>query len=391
MVKNLFVAVLCLVTSFGFSQGIDFFHGTWAEALEKAKKEEKLLFVDAFAQWCGPCKAMAKNVFTKEEVGNFFNTNFINLKLDMETPDGRTFGDKYPVSAYPTLFFIDGKGKIVKKIVGGQQAEGLIAQGQEALKKNDTSLDLAKEYEGGNRTYDFMVKYIRALNNAGKPSLKIANDYLGSNPEISEDQKLLFTFEAASEADSKLFEKMLLEKEKIINLVGKEKYNERIKAACKATLDKAIEYETPELFEEAMQKADKGLTEGQDYFRYSSEMMYYQTFKQKEAYLKAAENLAKKVGKNDEKTLRFVAEDICKNYRDDMKVVKKAASYAEDIYQANQSYENLTLYCRMLTEAKNVDKALKLAEEALKADKAKEGKQVPQLENLISLLKSKKA
>lgn len=85
-------------------EGIQFFHGTWAEALEKAKIEDKLLFVDAYAQWCGPCKVMAKNVFTQKKVGDFFNENFINLKMDMETTDGASFGHKYPVSAYPTLF-----------------------------------------------------------------------------------------------------------------------------------------------------------------------------------------------------------------------------------------------------------------------------------------------
>jgi thioredoxin-related protein len=197
-------------------QGIQFFEGSWKEAMEKAKSEDKLLFVDAFAKWCGPCKAMAKNVFTQQKVGDFFNSNFINLKLDMEEADGVSFGHKYPVSAYPTLFFLDGDGKVVKLIKGGQQAEGLINLGAEAIKSNDKSGNFAEKYEAGERDYTLVLNYVKALNQAGKPSLKISNDYLLSNPNITEEEKLLFIFEAAVDADSKLFDKFFTGKSKNI-------------------------------------------------------------------------------------------------------------------------------------------------------------------------------
>ncbi|MFM2392850.1 MAG: hypothetical protein RLZZ546_832 [Bacteroidota bacterium] len=383
-----------LILSFVFlsvgliAQGIQFFEGTWSEALEKANKEEKLLFVDAYAQWCGPCKAMAKNVFTKDEVGRFFNENFINLKLDMETKDGKTFDSKYPVSAYPTLLFLDGKGKIVKKVVGGQQVESLIAHGKEALKKNDTSVDLALEYEKGNREYDFMLKYVKSLNNAGKPSLKISNDYLNSNPSISEDQKSIFIFESIAEADSKLFEQVISQKEKYIKAVGKERYDEKIKMACRATMEKSIEYEMPELMDEASEKAIKGLSNGGEEYKYTLQMGYYSSLKNKDSYLKAADNLAK-VSRSNEKTLRYVAEDICKTYKDDTKVLSKATQYAQDIYKLNKNFENLSFCCKMLIENKEIDKALKYAEEALSEAKKKE-EDTLQIDGLINLLKAKK-
>jgi thiol-disulfide isomerase/thioredoxin len=62
MVLAAFFAV-CLTTQVG-AQGIEFFHGPWSEALAKAKTEDRLIFVDAFASWCGPCKRMAAETFT---------------------------------------------------------------------------------------------------------------------------------------------------------------------------------------------------------------------------------------------------------------------------------------------------------------------------------------
>lgn len=65
-------------------KGIQFTQLEWKKILNKASKDEKLIFIDCYTTWCGPCKLMAKNVFTDSEVGHFFNEHFINVKLDME-------------------------------------------------------------------------------------------------------------------------------------------------------------------------------------------------------------------------------------------------------------------------------------------------------------------
>ena len=80
MLQKLLVFVFFLPMVFHTeAQGIEFEHGTWAEALAKAQKEDKMIFVDGYAVWCGPCKMLAKNIFPQESVGKFFNENF-NLR-----------------------------------------------------------------------------------------------------------------------------------------------------------------------------------------------------------------------------------------------------------------------------------------------------------------------
>jgi thiol:disulfide interchange protein len=114
-------------------KGINFFQGTWNEALAAAKKEKKLIFVDAYAVWCGPCKYMSNNVFPDAAVGEYFNKYFISYKFDMEKGEGPEFSDKYKVTAYPTLLFINATGEVVYREMGARDANGFIKLGESAL------------------------------------------------------------------------------------------------------------------------------------------------------------------------------------------------------------------------------------------------------------------
>lgn len=365
MVKKLCCGILFLIVTISVqAQGIEFFHGTWKEAMEKAKSEDKLLFVDAFAKWCGPCKSMAKNVFTQQKVGDYFNANFINLKLDMEEADGVTFGHKYPVSAYPTLFFIDGDGKIVRRVVGGQQADGLISEGVTANKMMDRTSKYEQKYAEGNRDFDLVYNYVKALNASGKPSLKISNDYLNSNPAITEDQKLKFILEAATEADTKLFDQVIASGKKISSIVGKEEYEEKCKAACTKTVDKAIEYEMESLLNESIKKAEKCFPDDAKIFAATSGMKYYRAFHNIDKYTESYRSLAKLSGK-DPVLLKPVIIDIVKNFKDNTSMLDDAEKYASRLLDYKNDLESLNTLCTVLVAKNDFPKAIKIVEETM--------------------------
>lgn len=110
----------------GDTQGIKFFKGTWAQALAKAKAEKKLIFMDAYTSWCGPCKMMQVRTFPNKEVGDYFNKKFVSVKIDMEEGEGPSLAETYGVNAYPTLFFLDASGKVVKREMGFMSADKLL-------------------------------------------------------------------------------------------------------------------------------------------------------------------------------------------------------------------------------------------------------------------------
>ncbi len=214
-----------------FSQGIEFFHGTWEEALEKATEEEKVIFVDAFASWCGPCKRMAKATFPNDKVGDFFNKNFLNVKLDYEKKEAATFRKKYPVSAFPTLYFIDYNGEVVHVQKGAQSVEGIINVGRLVLSKIDRSDTFRSAYEEGDKSAETVYRYVKALNQANKSSLAIVNEYLSKQKDLKTPENLKIIFEGASEADSRVFDLMIRYRKPITKLVGPEAVSKKIKSA----------------------------------------------------------------------------------------------------------------------------------------------------------------
>lgn len=84
-------------------------------AIELAKQENKYVFVDTYASWCGPCKVMDR-VFEEPAVADYFNSHFINVKIDMEGPYGDQMLYDYEVVWLPTLLIFDSNGNLLSKM-----------------------------------------------------------------------------------------------------------------------------------------------------------------------------------------------------------------------------------------------------------------------------------
>lgn len=125
--KKIIIPIFLLFTAWTtFGQGIRFFEGNYEAALAQAAKENKILFIDFYADWCGPCKAMAKEVFTDSLIGEYFNQKIIALQLDTEKKENKDVVKKYKVSAMPTLAFVQSNGKIISISTGARDVKGFL-------------------------------------------------------------------------------------------------------------------------------------------------------------------------------------------------------------------------------------------------------------------------
>ena len=144
MIKKILLVVIVL--SFGnlFSQvpqntGIYFLKDKkWEEILKLAKSSNKPIMVSASAVWCGPCKSMKKNVLNQKEVGDFYNMNFINYEIDVDSANGKKImqmffpDEQIGDIPLPNYFFVDLNGLKFYAIEGRKDLSEFILEGKAA-------------------------------------------------------------------------------------------------------------------------------------------------------------------------------------------------------------------------------------------------------------------
>ena len=167
MKKYLFLCLLlCGVQVFAQTTGIRFEGGTLEAAKQKAAQEGKVLFVDCTAGYCSACRMMEKEVFSDPEVAAFFNEHFISYKLWMDKPEGEAFNETCEIPAYPTLLFMDEKGNILWKEVGGRKKDGFMELARKAYAREKSN---GVRFNEGERDREFVLDYLASL---GKSNLK---------------------------------------------------------------------------------------------------------------------------------------------------------------------------------------------------------------------------
>lgn len=258
---------LCLFISFSalaqeeVPQGMKFFEGNWSAALAEAKTQKKLLFVDIYTTWCGPCKQMSKNIFPLQDVGDKFNAHFVNYKIDAEKGEGIEIAKKFRVEAYPTYLFVSAEGLLVYKSLGSMPAEKFIAEADKAIAASKEEKTLAAwddEYKTGKREADFLAGYMDKRKSTQLDNSNLLEEYLNAVPEAEQgsDKNLKIIIDNIKNIEGKAFEiliKNIVKANEMYKTNTKEGYkvNSVINNSIRKTAFKAIQEGNKPLLEKA--------------------------------------------------------------------------------------------------------------------------------------------
>ncbi len=228
------------VAAIAFAQGISFEKTTFTEVLAKAKKENKLVFLDAYASWCGPCKLMDKNIFSLANVGEFYNGNFVNAKIDMEKGEGVALAKKYGVAAYPTYLFINGEGEEVHRTLGYVEEPDFIQFGKDALDPSRRISALKQQFEDGKKEPDFLFNLAKnTIYSEPDFAAKVLTKYFEqkTTPGLSNDELGLLVG-AIRDSNSPLYTIFVNKKDDVIKITGNDffdKFGKSVKTGSALT------------------------------------------------------------------------------------------------------------------------------------------------------------
>jgi thioredoxin-related protein len=382
--KSLFSAALMLISiSMLSAQGITFEKGSWAEVVSKAKAENKYIFVDAYAEWCGPCKWMAKNVFTDAKVAEHFNAKFVNYKFDMEKGEGPDFAKIYAVASYPTLLFFNPNGELVHKVLGAQPADQLLMQSEKAIDPTQQIFSMQKKYEAGERNPEFLLKYINSLIQANEDPNEAVQAYLGNIKKEDWAKEENFNIIATTQLDSK-------------SEVFKYVVSNRAAFEKSAGVENVGNY-----IEMVYSYAIGAVSEAHDNAAYNSlKADIEKNMGSKAAALVAMLNFSYHLGEKDEfKYAQIFFDKYCDNGNQlnqiawqyfetetDKAKLKAALKWADKSISLNKNWYNLDTKANLLNKLGKKKEAIATAEEAVKLAKAA-GEDATETEALLKKLK----
>jgi thiol-disulfide isomerase/thioredoxin len=248
IMKKLLFAALFMVSASAMAQeekGMHFEHDqNWAEIKAKALAENKFIFVDAFTTWCGPCKMMAANIFPQDSVGAFYNANFINLKVQLDTTkkdndkvkawyqDARDIKQNYKVNVFPTYLFFSPKGELVHRAVGSSEASVFINKGKDALDPDKQYYTLAQRFIAGEKEPSFLLKLANAALQAYEREgiAKYSAAYLATQKDLLTEQNIRFLNDFTQTSKDPGFNLMVKNPAAFNKVLGEGKAENRIKS-----------------------------------------------------------------------------------------------------------------------------------------------------------------
>ncbi len=369
---KIFLTLTCLLcVQLIYSQNLTIIDQDYELAKLESQKQNKLLIIDFYTNWCVPCKVLDKIVFKDTAIANEIAKQFVVLKYNAEKDSIHKLTLKHHAAMYPTTIILNQKQFVVKKLIGtGGSEKDLLKNYQkflmEAIENYKENKYIIGVSNSTNLIYPkFYEDYVNRKNT--NPNSKTVVEYWQNTKNYFDEVPftVLSYFCDATDSVNSFF---LANKNKFEIKFGKLDVDFITSMMINQNLSKAIKLRNSKLFEEAIRSAKENLE--------SSDINDFEnTWRQRklESENKWVEAMNIFIKRNKEK--RFDDDRInsyCYNIFEkcnDPKVLKKCIIWMKTITERNPKSETLDTYAKLLYKVGNKKDAYVAMYKAIKIGK----------------------
>ncbi|PKB17989.1 thioredoxin family protein [Flavobacterium sp. 5] len=367
-IKHTFILILLFVTVTTKAQtSINFIQNDYKLALEQSKVSKKTIFVMVYATWCTHCNKMKNTVLKEPTVITFFNSNFINVMMDSETPIGKEFMKKYNIKSFPVFLFLDEKETHLYSTGGEFTTEEFLTEAKNALNPDKQLPYLERKVNEDVRNPENCLIYLNALRKSidSDKSDNVTARYLATQ---SKDQLITpinwkIVAYGVNDLNSKGFETILNNQNDFAKIASPKRVEAKIVSVVKKTLTQNMNYLDSINYSKNRIIAKNIHIRKVDSLVFKYDLQMYEGIKSWKNYQQITSESVEKLAWNDYSTINSISKVYIEHITD-KDALKSSISWAKHSIEINNSAESTLLLARLYNKIDDKKNAIENAKKA---------------------------
>jgi thiol-disulfide isomerase/thioredoxin len=337
----------------------------WQKRIQAAKKENKSVFLHAFASWCHYCDYMRDSVYTTPAVAAYFNRHFISIRMDMEK-EGRELNKKLRVANFPTQVFYDTSGTLVHRAAGKKDAQDLLATAATALDPEKRLHTYQVKFKAGKLSPEEAYTYFSLTMKAGLDNQPLINAYFANIPDSDflDDAYWRILYDQYRDTERPLMQRFMKMQDELSAKYTADSVENRIISSYNTTLMMKVQKLDSLGYREQLRKIEAQATTLSKKIVAYAELNRFRLTSHWKEYIILAEPFVKEFCSNDYRRLNEIAQNFYERATDPADLIK-ALTWAQQSVNLMDNYRNNHTLAALNYKLKKKAEAKRAAEHAI--------------------------